>query len=123
MADITPVDYSTPLGQIRLIIGDDESPYVFSDEKIQTFLSLYHSNLNLTAAALFDRIASDTVLLYKVVRTDDLQVDGAKMAEEFRRRAAQLRAEDAEAALEDAFEIVYPATETTYVEGLPRWVY
>jgi hypothetical protein len=110
MASIIPPDYTTPTGQVRLTIGDDDADgaYVFSDEQIHAMLSMYRDNIKLTAAAFLDRIANDTILLYKVVRTDDLQVDGAKMAEAFRKQAAQLRAEDAVDALEDAFEVVYP---------------
>ena len=118
-----PTDYTTPLGQVRLLLGDDIEPYVFTDPQIQAMLVMYKDSIALTAAAFFDRIAIDTVLLYKMVRTDDLQVDGPKMAEVFRKRAADLREEAAEDDLIDAFEVVYPWDETYYPEAVPGWGY
>ena len=108
MADVTPPDFSTPVGAVRLIIGDDESPYVFSDAKIQAMLVIYKDNITLAAASFFDMIAINTVLLYKIVRTDDLQVNGGEMSKVFTQRARDLREEAAANDLEDSFDVVYP---------------
>jgi len=106
--DVYPPDYSTPVGQIRLLLGDDDTPYVFSDDKIKAMLVIYKNSVQLTAAAFFDTIAQNTVLLYKIVCTDDLQVNGGEMSKVFTQRARDLRDEAAANDLEDSFDVVYP---------------
>ena len=106
--DVYPPDYSTPVGQIRLLLGDDDTPYVFSDDKIKAMLVIYKDSVLLTAAAFFDTIAQNTVLLYKVIKTDDLSVSGGEMYKVFTQRARDLRDEAAENAMEDSFDVVYP---------------
>jgi len=106
--DVYPPDYSTPVGQIRLLLGDDDTPYVFSDDKIKAMLVIYKDSVLLTAAAFFDTIAQNTVLLYKVIKTDDLSVSGGEMSKVFTQRARDLRDEAAENAMEDSFDVVYP---------------
>ena len=40
------IDYNTPIGQIRLIIGDlNEEDFEYTDEQIQGFLDIVHGNL------------------------------------------------------------------------------
>lgn len=122
-----PVDYTTPVGKVRLLIPDTAvSPtqeYIFSDDQIDVFLGLFNGNIKRAAAQAKDVIATDEVLLIKVVRTDDLSVDGVKVAAELRAQAKSLR-DQADAADEtellDYFQIVYPQAEL-YPEGVPVW--
>lgn len=86
-----PVDVTTPLGQVRLLINDTTDSPVFSDPEIAAFLLLEGQNVKLAAAQALDTIADDEALTSKVIRTQDLSTDGASVAEGLRQRAQQLR--------------------------------
>jgi len=120
MADVTPPDYTTPTGQVRLLCTDVTAPYAFSDEAIGVFLTLASGNIKRAGAMALDTIASDQVLLLHVVRTDDLSVDGAKEADALRKNAQALRdSADADLAadLDASFIVVYPEDDC-YPEGV-----
>lgn len=122
-----PVDFGTPVGQVRALIpdtatddGTDDTDYLFSDDHIDSVLSLYGDNVKRAAAALIDVLANDQALLYKSVRTDDLTVNGASVAEALRRRSDSLRRE-ADSADSEHFEIVYDEGQF-WPEGTPpQW--
>lgn len=121
-----PVDYQTTVGQVRLLIPDtapDSSlNYIFSDDQIAALLGMFNG-VKRAAAQAKDIIATDNVLLLKVVRTDDLQVDGAKVAAELRLQAKSLRDQadkEDEGELLDYFAIVYPQNDL-YPEAVPVW--
>lgn len=122
MADIFPPDGATELGQLRYVIDDVAEPYLFSDANLTAKLSIYKSNLNLTAADIFESIAVNEALLGKYVKTDDLLVDGTKVAAVLFKRAASLRAQAEADAAEDAFEVVYPSVALAHAEGTARWL-
>ena len=88
-----PIDYTTPAGQVRLLCTDVSEPYAFTDEAISAFLSLTGDNVKRSAALALRTIAADEALLVKVVRTDDLSVNGAQTAEALRRQADDLEAQ------------------------------
>lgn len=125
-----PPNYAAGVGQVRLLIPDSDTfdgtvdtDYLFSDDQITALLSLYSDSVRRSAAAAIDIIANDQVLLYKVVRTDDLSVNGAEVADALRKRAQSLR-EEAKAydgqELEDSFQIVYPLDSDNFLpEGVP----
>lgn len=53
--DVTPPDYSTAIGQVRLLIPDTEQlgdtpAYIFSDSQISAFLSMYSNSIKRAAA-------------------------------------------------------------------------
>lgn len=86
------VDYSTPAGQVRLLVPDtDADNQIFDDSAITAFLTLENNNVRMAAALALDTIASSEVMVSKVIKTQDLQVDGAKVAAELRARAQALR--------------------------------
>lgn len=105
-------DYTTPIGQVRLLIPDTAEPYTFTDDEIQAYLVINRDNLKRAAASALDAIASSTAMLLKNVRTDDMSVDGAATAKELRLRARALReeatADEVEDAMNEGFQIVYP---------------
>lgn len=102
-----PIDYTTPAGQLRLLIADvDEANQLFSEEQLLTFLDLEAANLKRAAAQALDVVASSEVLVSKVIKTQDLATDGAKVADALRKHAASLRAQADEDDDEFAFEIV-----------------
>lgn len=120
MPDVTPPQYTTPTGQVRLLCTDVTAPYAFSDDAIGVFLTLAHDNVKRAGALALDTIASDQVLLLHVIRTDDLSVDGAKEADALRNNAKALRdsadADDANL-LDSSFIVVFPDGEC-YPEGV-----
>lgn len=105
-----PIDYTTPVGQTRLLIPDtDETRLTFTDEQVAAFLVMASDNPLRAAAQALQTVASDTAMTVAWVRDHDLQIDGPRMAEELRKSAEALyqRAadEDARLASED-FDIV-----------------
>lgn len=122
MADIFPPDTETPLGELRVLINDTkqlDGEYLFSDSELGVYLKL-HENVWLAAAFAMFTIASNEALVLKKIRTEDLQTDGAALANSLYQHAAALRAEGtkratAEADLDGGVEIV------DYVEPLSRW--
>lgn len=110
--DVFPPDYTTAVGQVRLLIPDTEqldnldstSEYIFNDSQIQAFLSLYSNNVKRAAAQAKLVLATSEALINKVIRTADYQTDGAKLGAELRAQAAELRAEADKDDQEDAFD-------------------
>jgi hypothetical protein len=101
-------DLATDIGRIRVLVPDrptlpDGTPnaeaVIWSDEELGVFLALEGDVLRGAALAL-ERTASDQALLYKVIKTQDLSTDGARLAAELRASAQALRT--SAAASEDA---------------------
>lgn len=85
-------DPTTPQGKVRMLISDvDEANPVFSDGEIEAFLFMEVGNVRMAAAQALDTIASNEVMVSKVIRTLDLQTDGSKVSAELRARATTLR--------------------------------
>lgn len=123
------IDYTTPVGQVRLLLGDRTEPYIFSDEELSGFLAIAGGSVKRAAASGLLVIAGNEAYLYKYVRTDDLLVDGPKVAAELRLQAQALKDEaaiDEETDLEH-FMIVSPAgsCEWEYMERpqIKPWTY
>ncbi len=86
------IDYDTPEGQVRLLIADtDEANEVLDDFQINGFLSLNDGNVRRAAADALDAIADSETLVSKVIRTQDLNTDGSKVADSLRKHADRLR--------------------------------
>lgn len=87
---------TTPGGKVRLLISDTdvENPErcVFSDDEITAFLSM-NCGVKRAAAAALSAIAGNQLQVDKVIKTQDLQTDAAKVAEQLRSLAKQLREE------------------------------
>lgn len=102
--DVTPPDYATVIGQIRLLIPDVEQlgdpadstvavSYIFNDSQIQAFATLYSNNVKRAAAQAKLVLATSEALINKVIKTYDLTTDGAKLGAELREQAKMLREE------------------------------
>jgi hypothetical protein len=115
LPDITPPDYATVVGQIRLLIPDVDQlgdpadvsvtpAYIFNDSQIQAFATLYSNNVKRAAAQAKLVLATSEALISKVIKTDDLQTDGAKLGAELRAQAAELRAQADQDDFSDAFD-------------------
>jgi hypothetical protein len=124
VTDITPPDYSTAIGQVRLLVPDTEqldnlanptadASYLFNDSQIQAFLTLYSNNVKRAAAQAKLVLATSEALINKVVRTADYTTDGAKLGAELRAQAADLRAEADKDDSEDSYEEIAIVSFTT----------
>lgn len=113
--DVTPPDYTTAIGQVRLLVPDVEqltssvdpsadASYLFNDSQIQALLSLYANSIKRAAAQAKLILATSEALINKVIKTDDLSTDGAKLAAELRAQAAFLMSEADKDDTEDSYD-------------------
>ncbi|MBO0826213.1 MAG: hypothetical protein J2P24_00385 [Streptosporangiales bacterium] len=85
-------DPTTAAGRVRLLTNDvDPAAPVFTDAEIEAFLDLTGQSVFLAAAQALDTVASNEVLVGKVIRTQDLSTNGAQVSAELRARAQSLR--------------------------------
>lgn len=89
-------DPTTDLGRVRLLISDtatdDVSLQLYQDAELDAFLAM-NNGVKRAAAAALVAIAGNIAQVDRVVRTQDLQTDGAKTAEALRALAKSLRDE------------------------------
>jgi hypothetical protein len=122
--DITPPDYSTAVGQVRLLIPDVEQlddprdpeatpAYLFGDSQIQAFLVLYGNNVKRAAAQAKLVLATSEALINKVIKTYDFTTDGAKLGAELRAQAKMLQDEANQDDMVDSFETFMVVSPTT----------
>lgn len=113
--DVSPPDYSTVIGQIRLLVPDVEqlanladptasASFIFTDAQIQAFATLYSNNVKRAAAQAKLVLATSEALINKVIRTADYTTDGAKLGAELRAQAKQLVEEADKDDLADAYD-------------------
>jgi hypothetical protein len=125
--DLYPPDYSSVIGQIRLLIPDVEqldnladpaqdAAYIFSDAQLQAFATLYSDNVKRAAAQAKLVLATSEALINKVIRTYDFTTDGAKLGAELRAQAKQLQEEADKDDLVDSYE-----SSITIVPLLTKW--
>lgn len=137
-----PPDYASPVGSLRNLISDTEqhidplfptnpADYLFSDDRLNAFLTLNNGNVRFAAADCIDALADNESLVSKKIRTEDLQTDGPAVTNALRIHATSLRAQAKQelAALDDdgGMEIVdYTYIPETpfghfYIEGTNQW--
>ena len=119
--DIFPVDYASPIGQVRALINDVEQwpydgplsddRYRISDDQIKAFISIAGgTRIHAAGAMALRALAANEALINKVIKTEDLSTDGASVATAMRLLARELDGTqkdiDAEEAYEEAFVIV-----------------
>jgi len=91
------MDYETPIKHVRVLIADMATPPLIDDQTLQTYLEMQGWEdgarwaVYRAAADALEAIAVSEVLVSKVIRTQDLSTDGAKVAEALRKLAAGLR--------------------------------
>lgn len=128
MVDIFPPDPTTPVGVVRFLVSDTkqlvyepgkEASYIFPDAQYEAYITLAGKSRPKAAAATALRaMAAQEAIISKVIKTEDLQTDGAKLADSLRLLARELdgqqKQEDDDIALaEFGFEVVtypYPYT-------------
>lgn len=113
-------ELATDVGKIRLLLSDTvQADAYFTDEEISTFLTLEASSVKRAAALGLETIASNEALVLKVIKTLDLETDGAEVAKALREHAQDLRdqADEGEDGW-DIAELVYD--DFTYRERLEK---
>lgn len=118
---IAPPNFTTSVGKVRVLLGDTdpinvsagEGEYLFfSDEELTALLDMHDDNAKLTAARCMETIAGSQALLLKSWSSDDLTVNGDRIARELRELAKQLRAEAVADESSDSFNVIpFPVTE------------
>ena len=112
---VAPVDLGSNIGRVRVLLGDTDPTNIsnnvgeylfFSDQELEAILGMYSDSPQLAAARCLDTIAGSQALLLKSWSSDDLTVNGDRIAKELRELAKQLRAEAMAAEGSEAFEIV-----------------
>lgn len=109
MADVYPVDHTSVVGRIRKFIPDlkpledpknplAEPEFYFSDAELTGFGFEYMvdgvlnaSNVKRAAADAIDALANNEALVLKKITTEDLETDGAAVANALRLGASALR--------------------------------
>lgn len=97
MSENPSYDLTTDVGKVRLLLNDVNTPWVFTDVEIQAFLDLEGGSVKRAAAQAIDTNATNLVLAMRVLRSQDLSTDGAKVADAMRAHADRLRQQAAEA--------------------------
>lgn len=112
---VAPVDLGSNVGRVRVLLGDTDPVNVsnnlgeylfFSDTEIEAILSMYSDSPQMAAARCLDTISGSKALMLGAWSTDDLTVNGDRIAKELRELAKQLRAEAMEAEGSESFDIV-----------------
>lgn len=101
-------DLSTDIGKIRLAIPDNiQADAVFTDEELQVFLDVEGSWRSAAALAL-ETMASNELLVMKMVEVKDVKVSGSDRAVALLlKRASLLREQDTFDGSFDVIPIVY----------------
>lgn len=111
---VAPVDLGSNVGKVRVLLGDTDPTNVsnnvgeylfFSDTELESILGMYGDSPKLAAARCLDTIAGSQALLLKSWSSDDLTVNGDRIAKELRELAKQLRSEAVADESSEAFEI------------------
>lgn len=103
MPDVNPLDPTSAVGQVRLLISDSQlrkdplnptaaGEYYFSDPFISGFLTINSGNIFHAAADALTSLAANDALVSKKIRKENLQTDGPAVANALRLLAQDLRA-------------------------------
>lgn len=127
---IKPPDYSTTVGQVRLLTGDTDatefdtpvagygSYAFFGDDELAGFLTLFSDKPKRAAIYVLSQVAISRALLLGKWSSDDLSVDEAAITEAIRKVIADLRkaADDEDATLDaDYFDVVDTGDDTSLI--------
>lgn len=119
-----PYAPNSDAGMVRLLINDvDPADPVFTDPEIAAFLLLEGGAVKLAAAQAIDTIADNEALASKVLKSQDVQTDGAKLADALHKRAADLRQQHFDDLEGDgSFEIIEYGTSRPEHTNYPGWL-
>lgn len=102
--DVNPLDPTTPVGALRLLISDSQlrtdpgdpslpAEYYFSDVFLEGFLALNAGNLKLAAADALLALATNESMVSKKIRKENLQTDGPAVTNALRLVAQDYRSQ------------------------------
>lgn len=106
---VQPPPLTSDLRRVRLLIADTDPAYrLFRVDELQDFLDMEGGSVKLAAASALETIARSEALKSKVIRSQDLSTDGAKLAAELRASAGELRrqVQTGEGSEEGGFDVV-----------------
>ena len=122
MSDVNPLDPTSNVGKVRLLIADSQlradpldpeadPEYYYSDGFIEGFLAISSDNLYYAAADALTAFASNEAMVSKKIRKENLQTDGPAVANALRLLAQDYRArgnklQETEDAADGTFVIV-----------------
>lgn len=88
------------------VFGDNEDEYLFRDEQLEQFLTVAKGSVLRATAYAVLAIATSEALISKVIQTQDLKTDGAKVAQALQEKANLLfrQADDEDA--NDSFDYI-----------------
>lgn len=123
---VYPPDFSSTVGQFRLLIGDTNATNIvapngdytfFGDAEIDGYLAL-EANIYRAAGFAVNALATQAADQAQTIKDYDLQIDMRQRAEQFRRQAEQLfeRAILVDAESVDGFQIVRTGRPKTTAE-------
>lgn len=143
MPDESPLDPTSPVGQLRLLTSDSQlrtdpmdptadPEYYYSDDFLEGFIAISADNLYFAAADVLSAFAINTALIDKKIRKENLQTDGPAvanalrlLAQDYRARGNKLQetgdAVDGTFAIVDFADPVTPFDVYEYVNGGPLW--
>ena len=78
--------------ELRALIPDLGDPPLLTDDQIEACRGLYPDNQHLALAACLELVASNELLLHRIIRTQEIQIDSGALADRLFARAQQLRA-------------------------------
>lgn len=85
---------ATDIEKVRVLIPDTEAVFdgttLFSDDDIITYLEIANNNVLRAASYAVLAMATSEAIISKVIRTQDLQTNGATLAEALRKHAEYL---------------------------------
>lgn len=112
-------DITNNIGRVRRTIPDRvEADAIWTDEEIDSFLSDEGNNWRRATALALETMASDHLLVLKVIKVQNIETNTDRMASAMLRRAQALReqAKDAESDDGDAWDIIEMVTNQTQYE-------
>lgn len=103
-ADLYPLDPTSPVGQLRLLISDSQlrtdplnptapGTYYFPDAFLAGFISMNNGYLKLAAADALMAFATNASLVDGKIRKENLQTDGPAVTNALRLQAMDFRSE------------------------------
>lgn len=143
MPDVNPLDPTTAVGQLRLLISDSQlradplnpaadPEYYYSDDFLTGFLTINSDNLWHAAADALSAMAANESMVSKKIRKENLQTDGPAvtnalrlLAQDYRARGNKVQeatdAEDGTFVIVDFEDPVTPFDAFEYMNGGPLW--
>lgn len=130
---IAPPDFSTAVGQVRLLVGDTDASDIaegsgiyhwFSDDEVSAMIDLYNGSVKRAAIWILSQVAVSQSLLLKSWTSEDLAVRGDLITAAIEKTIARLAAEvQAEESLDDEDFELYPrgGARPRFPEASMRW--